>query len=127
MTLELYLRLVITVIFQSELTSFNANLNKPLDYKTTFFFVPSLVCMDGNTFSVQINKNNACKSENGFREFGITWETAECMPNQEEPLFEGYGEEDFQVTIKKLQEVLDSHGGIDWKETLSKERMSLYI
>lgn len=89
------------------------------------FTIPRIVCNDGFTISIQISHTNYCESENGYRQFGLTWLSAEFgFPSQHEELLSPYSEdprftEDSvgRVPVEVLQQVIDKHQGIDFART----------
>lgn len=126
MTLTLYFRLIIAILFQR---------STQLDYSTTFFLCPSVYAKDGFHCSLQINNGNYCSSENGYRNFGVTWQEVEFgFTNIHEELMVEFAETPNDTTetvgripINVMEEVFKKHGGIDWEKTLSIENISKII
>lgn len=99
------------------------------NYSFNFFHLPRIYCKDGFNISIQVNEGNYCGSENGYRKFGKEWKLvewgfpsqpishkefdAEC--NTDEETINSVG----SVEIEKIDELLESHGGIDILATLS--------
>ena len=99
------------------------------NYKFNYFHLPRIYCKDGFNISIQVNEGNYCGSENGYRVFGKEWKLVEWgFPSQ--PIshkeFDAECETDEETTnsvgsveIEKIDELLESHGGIDILATLS--------
>ena len=99
------------------------------NYKFNYFHLPRIYCKDGFNISIQVNEGNYCGSENGYRVFGKEWKLvewgfpsapishkafdAECVTDEETINSVG------SVEIEKIDELLESHGGIDILATLS--------
>ena len=99
------------------------------NYKFNYFHLPRIYCKDGFNISVQCNEGSYCGSENGYRVFGNNWELvewgfpsqpidnrkydAECITDEETINSVG------SVEIEKIDELLESHEGIDILATLS--------
>lgn len=89
------------------------------------FFVPLIHCADGFTVSIQIHHMNYCSSENGYREYGTDWQTAEWgFPSEPDELLRESAETESdicgtvgQANLEILQTLIDKHGGIDWAAT----------
>jgi hypothetical protein len=84
MNLQLFLRAIITVLFQSHITydkksSFKGD---KMSYDNQFFFVPRIICKDGFAVSCQIHNSSFCSTENGYRKFGYSFQSVEFgFPN----------------------------------------------
>ena len=130
MTLELYFRLIISILFQSSIPLLKFKVN----YNNTYFNCPRIHAKDGFNVSLQINNGNYCESENGYRQFGYTWKYVEFgFPSQYDELFVPYAEEESNITeivgsipLKVLEEIFEKHGVIDWETTLSVENMKSF-
>ena len=149
MNLEQYFRLIVTVVFQTNITRNMINnqdymLSEQMTYDNTFFKCPPIHCMDGFSISAQIANIHYCSSENGYRKLGLVWETVEFGEvSQDEPklhkyceVIDGFSEipKKFSCTghvgrvpLKVLQEVCDEHGGINWDKTLSVEKCKKFF
>lgn len=103
-------------------------------YARNYFFLPRVICADGFSISIQVNKGNYCESENGTREFGTEWKSVEWgFPSEEiDPV--KYNAEDESntmgtvggyVKMSVMEELIAEHGGIDLQKTL-KEHMAKY-
>lgn len=141
MNLTLYFRLIVSILFQPRSwKSFN---NEPMSYDNTFFFCPKVVAKDGFAVSLQIHNGSYCQSENGYRTFGLTWKEVEFgFPTMNAELMFQYSEmwsdaedkDTFDVTntvgkipIEVIEEVFTKHGGIDWEQTLSEDKMKEFL
>lgn len=148
MTLELYFRLIVTSIFQKRVVNDKFVFGNKMNYDNQFFICPRIFCKDGFNISAQIHNGSYCISENGYREFGLTWEEVEFgypSVNDEElwpycekleDLFEEGNEISEglscigsigRIPLIKLQEICDKHGGIDWETTLSVENCKKFM
>ena len=96
------------------------------NYQHNYFHLPRIYCKDGFNISVQCNEGSYCGSENGWRKFGNEWKTVEWgFPSEEidsvkyfsesEPTTNSVG----SVEIELIDELLESHGGLDILATLS--------
>lgn len=99
------------------------------NYNFNYFRLPRIYCKDGFNISIQVNEGNYCGSENGYRKFGNEWKLvewgfpsapidrieydAECYTDLETTNSVG------SIEIEKIDELLESHGGIDILSTLS--------
>lgn len=96
-------------------------------YDKYMFFMPHIVCIDGFTISIQVNHNNYCGSENGFRQFGYEWKVVEWGYPSEEIDPVKYGAEYSESTLNTvcscetalMDELLEEHGGIDFAATVA--------
>jgi len=124
MNLQQFLNIATAIMFQKNY--------KGLDYDSTYFFLPRIFCKDGFNISIQINNGNYCSSNNGYRELGSNWETAEWgFTSVHEPMLDETAEQDGNTTenvgsapIELLQKVIDNHGGIDWEATVSEQAVN---
>lgn len=100
------------------------------NYKHEHFIIPRVVCADGFSISIQVNKSNYCGSENGYREFGRTWTLVEWgFPSEEidgekynaEGLVEPTTDSVGSIEIEVIEELLDEHGGIDLYKTFEMQ------
>lgn len=98
-------------------------------YEDTTFFLPRVYCKDGFSISLQVNNGNYCSSENGTRAFGLSLERIEWgYPSQEIDGVKYNAEKKFDTThtvggyveVALIDELCESHGGIDLKSTLEK-------
>lgn len=140
MNLTLYFRLILTSIFQSQVTYGKIDLlrDKRMEYDNTSFFCPIVWAKDGFNISLQIHYSNYCSSENGYRQLGHTMQTVEFgFPSHDDVLLHPYSEGHFyaeseeeqaafsametvgQVPVSVLEEIFAKHGGIDWEKTIS--------
>lgn len=104
-----------------------------MNYNNVHYPLPRIFCKDGFNISIQVNAMNYCGSENGIRKFGVDWKMVEWgFPSEDLPNDEKYnseGDVGGYVNIDIMEELLDSHGGIDYEETfkqaydLNKERL----
>lgn len=99
------------------------------NYPHNYFHLPRIYCKDGFSISIQVNEGNYCGSENGYRKFGNEWRMvewgfptqpidcrlydAECYTDAETVNSVG------SIEIEKIDELLESHDGIDILATLS--------
>lgn len=99
------------------------------NYRFNYFHLPRIYCKDGFNISVQVNEGSYCGSENGYRTFGNEWQMvewgfpskaincclydAECYTDAETVNSVG------SVEIGLIDELLETHGGIDILATLS--------
>jgi len=134
MTLALFLRMSVTILFGYEMW-FNFNTrrskfkNSKEAYRKLHFSLSRIYCKDGFSISIQIHYASHCSSENGYETLGVDWETAEWgFPSEHVDLLENDAHNIKDITdsighssVKLLQEVLDSHGGISWRKTFSRE------
>lgn len=134
MTLALFLRMSVTILFGynmwSSTTGWKGKSKNSKDaYQNSYFTLNRIFCKDGFSISVQIGHSTYCSSENGYRKLGVDWEYAEWgFPSEHVELLEEDAEDPEDMTdsighssVKLLQEVLDSHGGISWRKTFSRE------
>lgn len=133
MNLILFFRLILMSIFQSSSKANKNFMGEEFSYDNSFFYCPKVYAKDGFNVSLQINNNNYCSSENGYRSLGHTMEDVEFgFPSENEELLHKYSEmwrddsEDFDVIgtvgsipVSVLEKVFEKHGGIDWDKTLS--------
>lgn len=85
-----------------------------------YYPLPRIYCKDGFNISIQINNGNYCASENGSRTFGLDWQMVEWGFPSEELTDEKYktdGDIGAYVPIEVMDELLESHGGIDYETT----------
>jgi|SRR6478609_4310962 len=109
MNLELYFRLIATTVHQVG------------KYENSFFLCPRIVCVDGFSVSLQISKGSYCASENGYRKFGFNFQSVEYgFPSEYEQLLAS-NDSVGSIDVVDIQNICDSHGGIDWQKTISKE------
>lgn len=109
MNLELYFRLIATIVQQVG------------KYENSFFLCPRIVCSDGFNISLQISKGSYCSTENGYRKFGFYFKSVEWgFPSEQDPTLD-HSDSVGNIDIADMQKICDSHGGIDWSKTLSKE------
>lgn len=95
-----------------------------------YFKIPKIQCKDGFSISIQISNGNYCSSENGYRQFGLNWETVEWgYPSQHHDLLQK-SSQDSNVTqsigcidIDEIEEILYEHGGINFVKTFSEESL----
>ena len=105
------------------------------NYSGNFFHLPRIYCNDGFNISVQVNEGNYCSSENGYREFGTQWKTVEWgfpSENIDANIYNAEGGWDDEVVdttdsvgsveIEKIDDLLESHDGIDILATLSNAK-----
>ena len=99
------------------------------NYVCNYFHLPRIFCKDGFNISIQVNEGNYCGSENGYRKFGEQWKLvewgfpsapidsekydAECYTDAETVNSVG------SIETEKIDELLESHDGIDIVATLS--------
>ena len=128
MNLTLFFRLILMSIFQTGVTSGKKSyFDTAMSYSNQFFFCPKIIAKDGFSMSCQIHNGNYCSSENGYRIFGHTIKTVEWgFPNQNEELLASSAESPENITesvgsisIEKLEQIFEKHGGIDWEATIS--------
>lgn len=110
----------------SQLLSYSTTLlfkGDQIKYQDVLFSIPRIHCQDGFSISVQINKYSYCSSENGYRQLGKVWQTAEWgFTSEQEDLLASDGEDENttsavgESTIELLQQVIDKHGGIDYSK-----------
>ena len=100
--------------------------NREASYLHDYFYVPRIVCADGFNVSLQVNSGNYCESENGYREFGKEFVSAEFgFTSIHEPMFAEYSENEEDTTgsvgrvpVEVIDNCLVSHGGIDLAATV---------
>lgn len=142
MNLTLYFRLILMSIFQVKAYCIYSE-KEMISYDNTYFYCPRVFANDGFNVSLQINHNNYCESNNGYRRIGDTMIKVEFgFPSENEQLMFKYSEmwsseedkENFNVTdtvgnipISVLEEVFLKHGGIDWNKTISTETFNKWI
>lgn len=96
------------------------------NYQFNYFHLPRIYCKDGFNISVQVNEGSYSGSENGYRKFGKEWKLVEWgfpseaidsvkYNSESEPTTNSVG----SVEIELIDELLESHGGIDILATLS--------
>lgn len=96
------------------------------NYQFNYFHLPRIYCKDGFNISVQVNEGSYSGSENGYRKFGKEWklvewgfpsEAIDCIKynSESENTIGSVG----SVEIELIDELLESHGGIDILATLS--------
>ncbi len=98
-------------------------------YRNTYFYCPRVVAKDGFSISLQINNGNYCKSENGYRELGHSWEEVEFgFPSEHDDLLVEYSQNKKDVTnsvgmipVSVLEVLFEKRGGVDWDKTISIE------
>lgn len=105
------------------------------NYQHNYFHLPRIFCNDGFNISIQTNCGNYCGSENGYREFGNNWKLVEwgfpSQPiNHDEYVAECSTDEETinsvgSVLTAKIDELLESHKGIDIVATLSNAHDTL--
>jgi len=98
-------------------------------YNNDYFLLPRIVCVDGFDISIQVNKVNMCRSENGVRMFGTDWKSVEWgFPSQNIDGEKYNAEDEYDtmntvggyVDINIMEELINEHGGIDLQATLQK-------
>lgn len=98
-------------------------------YDRNLFYTPRIYCKDGFNISIQVHKGNYSASENGYREFGLKWQTVEwgypskVLHNPKRYCHETPGTAEtvgVQTPIEVMDELLVSHGGIDVEKSLSE-------
>ena len=96
------------------------------NYERSFFHLPRIYCKDGFNISIQVNCGNYCGSENGWRKFGKEWKGVEWGYPSEEIDSVKYNSESEDtigsvgcIETELIDELLESHGGIDIVATLS--------
>ena len=142
MKLEHYFRLITMSIFQNSVTYDKKGFSGDrMSYSNQMFYCPKIHCKDGFNVSLQIHNGNYCSSENGYREMGVDWQEVEFgFPSINDKDMWEYSEmydsdsSDFDVTntvgripLKVIQNICDSHGGIDWDVTLSKDSATSFL
>lgn len=113
-----FLKLCVGMRFQGNRDSYNYS---------HVFAIPHIVCKDGFDISIQISRYCYCESENGHRQFGLNWISAEFgYTSQNEELLFSYSDNSRDTTesvgcvpIEVLQEVIDKHQGIDFARTVA--------
>lgn len=96
------------------------------NYQYNIFYLPRIYCKDGFNISVQVNDVSYSGSENGYRIFGKEWKLVEWgfpseaidsvkYNSESENTIDSVG----SVEIELIDELLESHGGIDILATLS--------
>lgn len=96
------------------------------NYQYNIFYLPRIYCKDGFNISVQVNDVSYSSSENGYRIFGKEWKLVEWgfpseaidsvkYNSESENTIDSVG----SVEIELIDELLESHGGIDILATLS--------
>lgn len=96
------------------------------NYQFNYFHLPRIYCKDGFNISVQVHEGSYSGSENGYRKFGSEWKIVEWgfpseaidsvkYNSESEPTTNSVG----SVEIELIDELLESHGGIDILATLS--------
>lgn len=96
------------------------------NYQFNYFHLPRIYCEDGFNISIQVNSGSYCGSENGYRQFGSEWKLVEWgfpseaidgikYNSETEDTIGSVG----SVEIGLIDELLESHGGIDILATLS--------
>lgn len=95
------------------------------NYQFNYFHLPRIYCKDGFNISIQVNSGNYCGSENGWREFGKEWKGVEWGYPSEEIDSVKYNSESEDtigsvgcIETELIDELLESHGGIDILATL---------
>lgn len=121
MNLTLFFRLISMSVIQGgkNFTRQEGYSNQDI-YEKTYFFCPCVYAKDGFFVSLQINPGNYCTSENGYREFGHTWESVEWgFPSESDSLLtvEDVG----TISVEDLEILFERRGGIDWEKTISVE------
>lgn len=96
------------------------------NYSFNFFHLPRIYCKDGFNISVQVNEGSYSGSENGYRKFGKEWKLVEWgFPSEaiDSVKYNSESEDTIgsvgSVEIGLIDELLESHGGIDILATLS--------
>lgn len=96
------------------------------NYQFNYFHLPRIYCKDGFNISVQVNEGSYSGSENGYRKFGSEWKIVEWGFPSEAIDSVKYNSESEPTTnsvssveIELIDELLESHGGIDILATLS--------
>lgn len=114
MNLTLYFRLILSTLFQSQVTYDKKSpfTERAMSYDNQLFYCPRVWAKDGFNVSLQIHHSNYCSSENGYREFGHTMEEVEFgFPSENEPLmFEyaemyGYNKPQFDDNGERLEDI----------------------
>ena len=99
-------------------------------YSANFLLLPRIYCMDGFNISIQVNRGNYCASENGTREFGLTWQEVEWgFPSEQIDgvKFNAEDEDNTMGTVgafvpmNLIEGLVAEHGGLDLQTTLQKE------
>lgn len=96
------------------------------NYQFNYFHLPRIYCKDGFSISVQVNEGSYSGSENGYRKFGNEWKLVEWgFPSEaiDSVKYNSESEDTIgsvgSVEIELIDELLESHGGIDILATLS--------
>ena len=152
MNLTLFFRLIVMSIFQSSMNLCRTFRGERFNYDNQYFFCPTVYAKDGFNISLQINNGNYCSSENGYREFGHTWEEVEFgFPSEDDAFLhqytEGYNCESYdeegneipfdpnsftsvgkvgRISVSVLEELFEKRGGIDWEKTISVEQFNRF-
>lgn len=100
--------------------------NREASYLHDCFYLPRIICVDGFNVSLQVNNGNYCESENGYRQFGKEFVSAEFgFTSIHEPMFSKYSENEEDTTgsvgcvpVDLVDVCLTSHGGIDLDATI---------
>ena len=102
------------------------------NYQHNYFHLPRIFCNDGFNISIQVNCGNYCGSENGWREFGKEWKGVEWGYPSEEIDSVKYNSESEDtigsvgcIETELIDELLESHKGIDIVATLSNAHDTL--
>jgi hypothetical protein len=148
MNLTLYFRLILSSIFQSQVTYGKVDLlrDERMGYDNTSFFCPKVWAKDGFNISLQIHHSNYCSSENGYRQLGHTMQTVEFgFPSHDDSLLHPYSENYHytdseeeraafsavgtvgQIPVSVLEHVFANHGGINWEKTISVDMFNRFV
>lgn len=102
------------------------------NYQHNYFHLPRIFCKDGFNISIQVNCGNYCGSENGWRKFGKEWKGVEWgYPSGEIDSVKYNSESEDTIgsvgciETELIDELLESHGGIDIVATLSNAHNTL--
>jgi len=140
--LVLYFRLIVCSIFQPMVKDYlkspysNYAGDRSVSYDNTLFFVPRVWAKDGWNVSLQIHNGNYCSTENGYREFGLTYERVEWgFPSTHESMLEESADGSTDdvtgsvgsIEVSLMEEIFAKHEGIDWETTLSIDNMNKFI
>ena len=114
MNLQLFLRLIVTTLFQSQVTYDKTNRHgENMSYDNQLFYVPTIHCKDGFNVSLQINNSNYCSTENGYKEFGYSYQSVEfgfpSMNDKDLAKFsEMYGNSQYDYNVPEGEDVIET-------------------
>lgn len=133
MDITLYFRLILSTLFQSQVTYDKKDRHsREMSYENQLFYCPRIWAKDGFNVSLQIHHGNYCSSENGYRQFGHTMKDVEFgFPSENEPLMhkyaEGYGysKQQFNEEWNRLEDVPFSEDTFNITDTVGRIPVSV--